>query len=123
MVNVLIVEDQRMMRETMEYYIRQSENYRLAASVANASYAEACCAGSPIDLILMDIQMPKMNGYRATKAIRTIYPDKHIPIIALSANAFAEDKTKSLAVGMDDHVAKPINFKELFNALARLSSK
>lgn len=75
------------------------------------------------DFILMDIQMPKMNGYRATKAIRTIYPDKHIPIIALSANAFAEDKTKSLAVGMDDHVAKPINFKELFNALARLSSK
>ena len=63
--------------------------------------------------------MPVMNGYEATKAIREMYPDKHIPIIALSANAFAEDKKDSLAAGMDDHVAKPIQIKELFSALAK----
>ena len=71
------------------------------------------------DFILMDIQMPKMNGYEATKAIREMYPDARIPIIALSANAFAEDKKKSLEAGMDDHVAKPINLKELFGTLAK----
>ena len=71
------------------------------------------------DFVLMDIQMPVMNGYEATKAIRKMYPDRHIPIIALSANAFAEDKAAAIASGMDDHVAKPINVKELFAVLAR----
>lgn len=63
--------------------------------------------------------MPIMNGYEATAAIRAMYPDRHIPIIALSANAFAEDKAASLAAGMDDHVAKPINTKELFSVLSK----
>lgn len=71
------------------------------------------------DFILMDIQMPVMNGYKATKAICAMYPNAKLPIIALSANAFAEDKAASLAAGMDDHVAKPINVKDLFAALAR----
>lgn len=69
--------------------------------------------------ILMDIQMPEMNGYEATTEIRKLYPDSKIPIIALSANAFAEDKAASLAAGMDGHVAKPINTDELFKILSR----
>ncbi len=72
-----------------------------------------------VDFILMDIQMPYMNGYDATRAIRAMYPDKHIPIIALSANAFAEDKQKSLEAGMDDHIEKPININQLFEAINR----
>lgn len=72
-----------------------------------------------VDFILMDIQMPYMNGYDATRAIRKMYPDKHIPIIALSANAFAEDKQKSFEAGMDDHIEKPINVNNLFTAMSR----
>jgi CheY-like chemotaxis protein len=60
------------------------------------------------DCILMDVQMPVMDGYEATRAIRQIFPQVHIPIVALSANAFEEDKQKSIAAGMDDHLAKPI---------------
>ena len=71
------------------------------------------------DFILMDIQMPIMGGYEATRTIRQMYPDVHVPIIALSANAFAEDREASIAAGMDGHVAKPINVSELFGALAR----
>ena len=71
------------------------------------------------DVILMDIQMPIMGGYDATREIRKMYPDKKIPIIALSANAFSEDKTASLEAGMDGHVAKPINTDELFTAMAK----
>ena len=71
------------------------------------------------DAILMDIQMPVMNGYEATKAIRQIYPNDDIIIIAVSANAFEEDKAASLAAGMNDHVAKPINIKELQSAMMR----
>lgn len=69
------------------------------------------------DFILMDIQMPVMNGFEATKAIRKMYPKSNIPIIALSANAFEEDRETSKNAGMNEHVAKPINIKELFNVL------
>ena len=72
------------------------------------------------DCILMDIQMPRMNGYEATRAIRALLPlDVHIPIIALSANAFEEDKQKSLEAGMDDHVAKPIDIEQLKATIAK----
>ena len=67
----------------------------------------------------MDIQMPVMNGFEATKRIREMYPDSHIPIIALSANAFKEDRIASIDAGMDDHVAKPVNAEDLKATLAR----
>ena len=75
------------------------------------------------DIILMDIQMPRMNGYEATKEIRRLFPDKHVPIIALSANAFEEDKQKSRDSGMDDHQSKPIVVPELMEAIRRLLTK
>lgn len=71
------------------------------------------------DFILMDIQMPVMNGYDATKSIRQMYPDSKIPIIALSANAFSEDRERSIVAGMDAHVSKPIMVKELFGTMRR----
>ena len=71
------------------------------------------------DCILMDIQMPVMSGYDATKAIREFYTARHIPIIALSANAFEEDKQKSLEAGMDDHIPKPIDIQNLKETLAK----
>ena len=63
------------------------------------------------DAILMDVQMPVMNGYDATRAIRALArPDAQtIPIIAMTANAFAEDEKAALAAGMNAHVAKPID--------------
>ncbi len=70
-------------------------------------------------LILMDIQMPDMNGYQATEKIRQL-PDKRkadIPIIAMTANAFAEDKAKAISVGMNDHVAKPIDMNVLIEKI------
>lgn len=67
------------------------------------------------DLILMDIQMPNMDGYKATTIIRRLEDPEFskIPIIAMTANAFAEDKAKAIALGMNAHVAKPIDMKEL----------
>ncbi|MDO4488800.1 MAG: response regulator [Eubacteriales bacterium] len=71
------------------------------------------------DLILMDIQMPNMNGYEATKAIRSMdEKDKaEIRIIAMTANAFEEDKREAMRVGMNGHIAKPINIKSMFRLL------
>lgn len=73
------------------------------------------------DLILMDIQMPVMNGYDASRAIREIKDEtlSHIPIIALSANAFEEDKAMAYESGMNGHLAKPINTAELYEMIQK----
>ena len=73
------------------------------------------------DFVLMDIQMPTMDGYEATKAIRALPCSDNLPIIALSANAFEEDRQKSLKAGMNDHIAKPIKVKELLETLRRFA--
>jgi|GEM_PF-1992255 len=73
------------------------------------------------DFVLMDIQMPVMNGYEATQAIRKLPDGNKVKIIALSANAFEEDKKKSVSVGMDAHVAKPIDINELFKTMNLLT--
>ena len=74
------------------------------------------------DMILMDIQMPQMDGYKATQAIRNL-PDKDkacIPIIAMTANAFEEDKREAIAAGMNGHIAKPIQVDKLLSMLAEV---
>ena len=74
------------------------------------------------DMIFMDIMMPEMNGYEATEAIRALNncPDaRDIPIIAMTANAFAEDVQASLEAGMNGHIAKPIVIDEVIKTIAR----
>ena len=77
------------------------------------------------DLILMDIQMPNMDGYKATHCIRRLFqPEKaNIPIIAMSANAFEEDKKKAFDVKMNDYITKPIDFQKMEEVLKHILSK
>lgn len=79
------------------------------------------CEDGYYDLIFMDIQMPQMNGYDATRAIRAMNRSycKQIPIIAMTANAFAEDVQAAKTVGMNEHIAKPLDMKALAKALGR----
>ena len=71
------------------------------------------------DAVLMDVQMPVMNGYEATKAIRAMERKdvKNLPIIAMTANAMEEDKEKALKSGMNAHIAKPLDIELLMKAL------
>ena len=75
------------------------------------------------DVILMDIMMPVMNGYEATKMIRSLEREdaKAIPIIAMTANAFTEDRIRAKEAGMDEHIAKPVDVKLLVKVIHRLS--
>ena len=117
---VLLVDDNEMNREIAEDLLSEAGLKVETASDGSDAVAIMKIKGPAYyDFILMDIQMPIMNGYEATKAIRSMYPDAGLPIIALSANAFAEDRLASLEAGMNDHVAKPINTRELLASLAK----
>ena len=123
---VLLAEDNAINRMVAEALIKKlgiacesADDGKIALDMFTAS------AHGYYDAVLMDIQMPNMDGYAATKAIRKSgHPDADsIPILALSANVFNEDVAKSISVGMDDHVAKPINMDELISALERAFAK
>lgn len=74
------------------------------------------------DIVLMDVQMPRMNGYESTKAIRALENEElaNIPIIAMTANAFDEDREDALEAGMNEHIAKPIDVVKLFDCLRKI---
>ena len=74
------------------------------------------------DVILMDIMMPVMNGYEAAKMIRSLEREdaKKVPIIAMTANAFTEDRIRAKEAGMDEHVAKPIDVELLIKVIHKL---
>lgn len=76
------------------------------------------------DMILMDIQMPEMDGYEATKLIRHLDDARaDIPIVAMTANAFEEDRQKALESGMNAHVSKPVDMNMLFKVMAQILKK
>ncbi len=76
------------------------------------------------DMILMDIQMPEMDGYEATKRIRNLDDARaDIPIVAMTANVFEEDRQKALESGMNAHVSKPVDMNMLFKVMAQSLKK
>lgn len=119
---ILLVEDNELNREIASellqmygFTIDKAENGQCAVEKFSAS------APGEFDCILMDIQMPVMDGYQATRAIRALERDdaRTIPILALTANAFATDLAKAHSAGMNDHIAKPIDINRLLEAVQR----
>ena len=89
-------------------------------AVVNGIEAVNAVNAQPYDVILMDVQMPEMDGIAATKAIRAFGGEKrNIPIIAITANAMAGDREGCLEAGMDDYVAKPFKPDDLLAAIDR----
>ena len=116
MYRILLADDEGIMLESLKSII--SSNYgnecEIHCAKSGRVVVEMAQAYSP-DICFMDIQMPVMNGYDATLAIRKMKDTKkaRIPIIAMTANAFAEDTQKALSVGMNAHVAKPVDMNIL----------
>ena len=91
----------------------------VARVAANGQEALAALEGERFDAVLMDCQMPVMDGYAATRALRQHTQWRDLPVIAMTANTMVGDRDKALAAGMNDHIAKPINVDDLFATLAR----
>lgn len=123
---VLLVEDNELNRE-IATVILSEVGFVITPAVNGREAYEKVLYGKAqeYDVVLMDIQMPVMDGYAATKAIRKI-PDRakaNVPIIAMTANAFLEDRLAAIAAGMNGHIAKPISMPKLYDELNRVLHK
>ena len=118
--HVLLVEDNELNRE-IATAILEDVNMKVDTAVDGAEAVEIMHKAdeNKYDLIFMDIQMPKMDGYTATREIRTLTNNRkaNIPIVAMTANAFEEDKIKSLEAGMNAHISKPISMEAIADVL------
>lgn len=122
-LSVLLVEDERVNRISVKRHLEKIGHVVTEAS--NGNEALELLQWNDFDIILMDIQMPGMDGITATRTIRadTALGDKaQIPIIALTAHAMKGDREKFLAAGMDDYLAKPVEFVDLISVLSSLTS-
>jgi signal transduction histidine kinase/CheY-like chemotaxis protein/HPt (histidine-containing phosphotransfer) domain-containing protein/HAMP domain-containing protein len=117
-VHLLLVEDNKMNQELAQELLTQAGILVTIADHGQAAL-DLLAQGLTFDGILMDCQMPVMDGYVATKKIRANPAFAALPIIAMTANAMSEDREKVLAVGMNDHIAKPLNLDQMYSTIAQ----
>ena len=104
---ILVVEDNEDTREILLYRLKSMGNYEVLLASDGKEALEMATKTKP-DLIIMDLKMPVMDGWEATKALRQTDWGKDLPVIALTAQAMERDEEKALSAGCNDYIAKPI---------------
>ncbi len=114
---ILVVEDNPD-NMTLITDVLQSLNYTVLEAADGEEGIQVAQDGAP-DLILMDLSLPKLDGWAATRRIKTDDTIQHIPIIALTAHAMRGDRERAMEAGCDDYITKPINLRELASKLQK----
>ena len=126
-LSVAIADDNQKILDLLEKVIGTDQELDLVGKAKNGEEMCRIIKEKNPDVVLLDLIMPKMDGLQAAKAIRAMQAERpdaeEIPIIALSANAFAEDVQTSLDAGMNGHISKPLNVAEVAKAIARNLNK
>ena len=120
LMRILVVEDEKDLNRVISKRL-ESEGYSVDRCFDGEEALDFIDVGE-FDAIIMDIMMPVMNGYEAAKMIRSLDREdaKEIPIIAMTANAFTEDRIRAKEAGMDEHVAKPVDVELLIKVIHKL---
>ena len=123
MAKILVCDDDKDIVEAIDIYLTQ-EGYEVLKAY-DGDEAIKVLKRNEVDLLIMDVMMPVMDGLEATKAIRMLEREdaKKIPIIAMTANAFEEDRKACLEAGMNEHIGKPIDIPRLKRAITKLLTK
>ncbi|MDX9963907.1 transporter substrate-binding domain-containing protein [Desulfobacter postgatei] len=115
--NILLAEDHDINQQVAKEILESAGFFVQIAN--NGEQALSMSLSQDFDLVLMDLQMPVMDGYEATREIRRYKTAGALPIVAMTASAMPRDRAKAMAAGMNSHVSKPIDLKELFQTLSR----
>ncbi len=115
MTKVLIVEDNELNRDMLSRRLMR-QGYEVIMAVDGEQGIQMALKEYP-DLILMDMSLPKMDGWEATQKLKSEASTKHIPVIALTAHAMAEDRDKALQAGCDDYDTKPVELPRLLSKM------
>ena len=118
MPRLLLVEDNEENRDGLSRHLRR-KGFEVLVAVDGRQGVEAARTGSP-DLILMDMSLPVLDGWEATRQLKAAAETRHIPVIALTAHAMAGDREKALAAGCDEYDTKPVEFARLLAKIQAL---
>jgi two-component system, sensor histidine kinase and response regulator len=121
-MRILLVEDNRVNQAVATQFLTKRGHEVVVAG--NGRAALEALENQTLDLVLMDVQMPEMDGLQATAAIRQgeLKSGNHIPIIAMTAHAMSGDKERCLGAGMDGYVSKPLRVEDLFSTIEEVLS-
>jgi two-component system, cell cycle response regulator DivK len=118
MVRILMVEDNEMNRDALSRRLER-KGYEVLLAFNGKQGIELAQSAKP-DLILMDLSLPEVDGWEATRYLKTAVATKHIPLIVLSSHAMAGDREKALEAGGDDFDTKPVDFQRLLAKITTL---
>jgi two-component system cell cycle response regulator DivK len=121
MKKILLVEDNEMNRDMLSRRLLRN-GYAVVLAVDGEEAVNVATSELP-DLVLMDMSLPVIDGWEATRRVRAAAPTRHIPIIALTAHAMAGDREKAMAAGCDDYDTKPIELARLIGKIEALLNK
>ena len=121
MAKILLVEDNEMNRDMLSRRL-QRKGFEVLLALDGVEGLELAGAQQP-DLILMDMSLPVLDGWEATRRLKAADATRHIPVIALTAHAMAGDREKALAAGCDDYDTKPVEFSRLLEKIDNLLQK
>jgi two-component system cell cycle response regulator DivK len=118
---ILIAEDEVMNYMYLEEALKETKAFVIWCKNGKEAVQKIIEQKEPVDLVLMDIKMPEMNGYEATKRIKDFNPD--IPVIIQTAFAMADERKKGFEVGGDEYIEKPIRQKKLLSVISQFINK
>ena len=118
MPKILLVEDNELNRDMLSRRL-QRKGYEVEMAVDGAQGVAMALAGG-YDIILMDMSLPELDGWEASRRVREAPQTKHVPIIALTAHAMAGDREKAMAAGCDDYDTKPVELERLLGKIEAL---
>ena len=118
MARILLVEDQEMNRDMLSRRLKK-RGYEVSIAVDGAEGVEKARSESP-DLILMDMSLPVMDGWEATRTLKADEATRAIPVVALTAHAMSTDREKALAAGCDAYETKPVELPRLIETMEKL---
>lgn len=118
MPKILLIEDNEMNRDMLSRRLER-KGYDVILAVDGSAGIQMAAAGSP-DLVLMDMSLPVLDGWEATKQLKADEATKHIPVIALTAHAMSGDKDRAFEAGCDDYDTKPVDLTRLLGKIEAL---